>query len=191
MRATRCWPSSRSRSRGARSRPRRREAVCLVPRIRSLKPEHRQHRKVGRLTHRQYRLWVGMICEADDVGRLVAEPDQLRVTIFGYHPSVKTRDVSDDLAKLRELGSVRLYSHNGTLYADFPSWTEHQRIDHPSKSKLPEYNDSENAREDSRGLANNPGGSEGSGSEGSGSGRIGGGGALGLIRQPPPKGDLH
>ena len=45
----------------------------LMPRIRTLKPEHRQHRKVGALDHVSYRLWVGMILEADDEGRLVCE----------------------------------------------------------------------------------------------------------------------
>ena len=41
-----------------------------MPRIRTLKPEHRQHRKLGPLDHLTYRLWVGMILEADDAGRL-------------------------------------------------------------------------------------------------------------------------
>src|SRR3990167_10634608 len=125
MRATRCWPSSRSRSRGARSRPRRREAVCLVPRIRSLKPEHRQHRKVGRLTHRQYRLWVGMICEADDAGRLVADPGGLRVLIFGHHPDVTQADVDHDVAELARIGLIRVYAVAGTRYAVFPDWAVH------------------------------------------------------------------
>ena len=48
-----------------------------MPRIRSLKPEHKQHRRVGMLTDLQYRLWVGLITEADDDGRLVGNTSQL------------------------------------------------------------------------------------------------------------------
>jgi hypothetical protein len=108
-----------------------------MPRIRSLKPEHRQHRKVGGLDHATYRLWVGMICEADDEGRLVAEPEQLRVLIFGYHPTITAETVSDLLAGLQQTGLVRCYSVRNVPYLYFPSWNEHQKIDRPKPSKLP------------------------------------------------------
>ena len=56
----------------------------MPPRIRTIKPEHKQHRKVGQLTDFQYRLWVGLITEADDEGRLVGNAPQLRALIFPY-----------------------------------------------------------------------------------------------------------
>lgn len=112
-----------------------------VPRIRTLKPEHKQHRKVGMLTHRQYRLWVGMITEADDDGRLVADVAQLRALIFAYHPTVTVRHIADDLATLTASGLIRLYQSKQTAYADFPSWRDHQKLDraHYVASKLPSY----------------------------------------------------
>lgn len=109
-----------------------------MPRIRTLKPEHRQHRKIGPLTDRQYRLWVGMLCDADDHGRLVAEPEQLRVTIWGYHRRVTAAHVADDLGRLHDAGLVILYRAEGVLYAAFPSWKDHQKVDHPTDSRLPE-----------------------------------------------------
>ena len=121
----------------------------LVPRIRTLKPEHKTHRKVGPLTDRQYRLWIGMITEADDEGRLIAEPLQLRAMIFAYHPAVTARHVIDDLAFLSDRGLIRLYSIGDTGYADFPSWRDHQVIDRRQVSKLPPYQDSTTTREDS------------------------------------------
>lgn len=110
-----------------------------MPRIRSLKPEHKQHRKVGLLTHRQYRLWVGMVTEADDDGRLCAEAAQLRAVIFAYHPSVTVRHIADDLATIEALGLIRLYRVNDTSYAYFPSWRDHQKLDraHYVPSRLP------------------------------------------------------
>jgi HNH endonuclease len=109
----------------------------MAPRIRSLKPEHRQHRKVGRLTHLEYRLWVGMLCEADDAGRLVCDAEQLRVLIFGFRPEVTAEEIDDGADVLAKIGLLKLYRVGGVRYAAFPSWTDHQRIDHPSKSKLP------------------------------------------------------
>lgn len=125
-----------------------------MPRIRTLKPEHRQHRKIGRLSHLTYRLWVGMILEADDEGRLVCDPEQLRVTIFGYHPKVSRALVESSLGELQCAGLLKMYAAEGTEYAWFPSWHDHQRIDHATPSKLPAYDDSLNVRECSRGLAN-------------------------------------
>ena len=112
-----------------------------MPRIRTLKPEHRQHRKVGPLSHMDYRLWVGMILEADDDGRLVCDPPQLAALIFGYHHEVTPRLIEDSLNTLARLGLIRMYAHNGTRYADFPSWSDHQRINRPTLSKLPSYAD--------------------------------------------------
>ena len=113
-----------------------------MPRIRTLKPEHRQHRKVGPLSHADYRLWVGMILEADDEGRLVCDARQLGALIFGYHQDVTPVLIEDSLRTLATLRLIRLYVHNGTRYADFPSWGDHQRINRPTPSKLPPYDDS-------------------------------------------------
>lgn len=117
-----------------------------MARIRTLKPEHRTHRKVGRLTDREYRLWVGMICEADDEGRLVADVDQLRLLIFGYQPTVKNSQVRLALENLASIGLVKLYEASGALYACFPDWRHHQRIDRPRRSNLPSIKDSTNPR---------------------------------------------
>lgn len=117
-----------------------------MPRIRSLKPEHRTHRKVGRLSDRAYRLWVGMILEADDEGRLIADAGELRLLVFGYHPGVTDASIETSLEVLAKPRLIRLYTVNGTRYADFPSWRDHQRIDRPTPSRLPSYEDSTTAR---------------------------------------------
>lgn len=117
-----------------------------MPRIRTLKPEHRTHRKIGPLSHITYRLWVGMILEADDHGRLVCDAEQLRVTIFGYHPSVRRTIVEGSIQELATSGLLRLYAVEGVRYAWFPSWHDHQKIDRKQDSKLPPYTDSSNDR---------------------------------------------
>jgi hypothetical protein len=133
-----------------------------MPRIRSLKPEHKTHRKVGPLSDRQYRLWVGMITEADDEGRLVADAEQLRALIFAYQPRTTAAHIAADLDRLSAVGLIRLYVVNDTTYADLPSWRDHQRVERPSPSKLPPYcyssNDHRLLTEDS---VKTPAGSEG------------------------------
>lgn len=122
---------------------------CEVPRIRTLKPEAFQHRKVGRLSHIAFRLWVGMLCHADDYGRLVGDPDQLRVLLFAYHRGITACKVEEALREITALGLVTTYHNNGTRYVSFPSWFEHQKISHPTPSRLPSPDDSGNTPEDS------------------------------------------
>ncbi len=116
-----------------------------MPRIRTIKPEALQHRKVGRLSDREFRLWVAMLTQADDEGRLVADAGQLKLIAWGYHPRVTVKHVQDALQTISDLGLVRLYDVNGTGYACFPSWRDHQRIDKPSPSRLPAPINSTNA----------------------------------------------
>jgi hypothetical protein len=108
-----------------------------VPRIRSIKPEHRQHRKVGPLSDREFRLWISMISEADDAGRLVCDASQLRVQTWGYHPKVTTAQVEAALQQIAKVGLVAIYTVNKIRYAVFPSWKDHQHPKYPTPSKLP------------------------------------------------------
>jgi len=108
-----------------------------MPRIRSLKPEALQHRKVGRLSDRAFRLWLGMLTQADDAGRLIFDPESLRILCFGYHLKVKTHHVSEAINEILASGLVRMYTISGCYYVDFPSWSEHQVISKESPSFIP------------------------------------------------------
>src|SRR5688572_4480726 len=108
-----------------------------MPRIRSIKPEHKQHRKVGMLPNLEYRLWMGMITEADDEGRLVGNTAQLRALIFPYQAALTLEEVESALVHVAKTGLVRLYTVGKTRFIEFPSWKHHQRINRPTPSKLP------------------------------------------------------
>lgn len=108
-----------------------------MPRIRSLKPDHRTHRKVGKFSDRDYRLWVSMILEADDEGRLVVDADQLRVQTWPYHPRVTREHVETAINDIAAAGRVRLYEIDGVRYGLFPKWKDHQHPKYPSLSKFP------------------------------------------------------
>ena len=139
-----------------------------MPRIRTLKPEHKQHRKVGRLSDRAYRLWVGLITEADDEGRLVEDLPQFRALIFAYQ-DLSVKRVRAALAEILDTGLLTRYEVRGVPYLAFQSWHAHQVINKRRPSTLPPFpSDSRNGTgalpDDSR---MTPVGSEGSeGSEG-------------------------
>lgn len=146
-----------------------------MPRIRTIKPEHKQHRKVGQLSHFTYRLWVGLLTEADDEGRVVADPLQIRVVVFPYFPRITAAQIQAGLDEIARVGLGVMYIVAGVQYIVLPSYPDHQRISHPSKSKLPSPPIPEHSGglrsipEDSGGLHRDRKGSEGI-KEGKGSG---------------------
>src|SRR5262245_1461323 len=108
-----------------------------MPRIRTLKPEHKAHRKVGPLGHFDYRLWVGMLPAPANVGRPVAGPAQLRIIVFAYHPDVTVENVEAGLVRLADTALIHRYEVKNVRYAVFPSWHDHQVIDRWTPSTLP------------------------------------------------------
>ena len=108
-----------------------------MPRIRSIKPEHKSHRKVGRLSDRSYRLWIGLITEADDAGRLIEDLPQLRALVFGFQDRLTVAKVRTSLEEIEKAGLICRYSVNGIHYIALPSWLDHQRINRPTPSRIP------------------------------------------------------
>lgn len=108
-----------------------------MARVRMLWPDHRSHRKVGALDDRPYRTWIGMILEADDDGRVLVDPVELRTRIFAARPRVTIAHVKADVRTLARVGLIRLYQSAGIHYAHFPSWKDWQHPRYPTASKLP------------------------------------------------------
>jgi hypothetical protein len=108
-----------------------------VHKIRQLRPGHRQHRRVGRLSDREYLLWITMITLADDEGRLLGDAAHLRAAGWAYHPHVSVADVEAALQTLARDGLLTVYTVGPVRYAAFPSWKEHQKMGFPEKSRFP------------------------------------------------------
>lgn len=106
-------------------------------RIRSIKPEFWQSESVGRLTRDARLVFVGLWSLADDHGRFRADPRFIAGQLFPYDDD-GAKVVSRALASLREEGCVVLYESEASHYGAIPGWSRHQKIDRPSKSRLPE-----------------------------------------------------
>jgi hypothetical protein len=119
-------------------------------RIRSIKPEFPQSEMIGRLSRDARLLFIQLWTVLDDDGRARASSRMLASLLYPYDDDAPAL-IDGWLRELEAQGAVRLYVIDGKHYLDVPKWLKHQKIDHPSKSKIPPY--SKNAREVSRTLA--------------------------------------
>ncbi len=99
-----------------------------------MKPEWIEDEVIAGLEHDTLRLWFGMFSLADDEGRLRAAPDYLEGNIFWGKPC---DDIGACLRELTLKSLMVLYEHHGQQYAVLPSFLKHQKIDHPTESRLP------------------------------------------------------
>ena len=84
--------------------------------------------KLAALSDFEFRLWVGLITQADDAGRGDARPAYIKGHVFPFRERVTTKDISAALHALAAVSCVTLYTVGGRPYYSFPSWAKHQRI---------------------------------------------------------------
>lgn len=116
-----------------------------MARIRTIKPEALQHRKVGPLSDRTFRLWVALLTQADDDGRLVEDARSLRALVWGYQSRVVVAAVEEALSELATAGLIHRYTAGGQAILEMQDWHDHQRVrgtSHYNPSKWPSYKDS-------------------------------------------------
>jgi len=151
-----------------------------MARIRSIKPEFWAIEAVGRVSRDARILFLGLQNFADDESRFRASPRLLAGQIFPYDDDAAGL-MPGWLGELEEAGCIELYRVGADTFGWIPGWSDHQRIDKPSKSKLPEpvtpqeklfARIREPSSEDSRGTptppAKNSSGREGKGRESKG-----------------------
>lgn len=119
-----------------------------MARIRTIKPEIWMSSDfvaldpIGKLT------FIALISAADDMGRLKTDARHLtEVFVRG----ARVPSVQKQLDLMQELGMIVQYSVVLNHYISVCNWNSHQKVDHPSPSRIPEPPTS---RESSRGLAN-------------------------------------
>ena len=119
-----------------------------MARIRTVKPEFWTDEKLTECSLAARLLFIGTWNFADDQGRAEYSPKRLKMQIFPAD-DVDVEVLADELAVH---GLLRMYEADGHRYFYIPNFSKHQRVDHPSASKIPAPPDSECTRECSRGL---------------------------------------
>ncbi len=113
-----------------------------MARIRTIKPEIWQDPKIGTLSHGGRLTYIGLITQADDDGRLEYHPRMLRSRLFLWDDDVTDDTVDGWVAEVEATGMIRRYSRNGNTYVDIPNYPKHQKIDKPTPSSIPPFDES-------------------------------------------------
>ncbi len=124
-----------------------------MQRIRTIKPDFWESENLSRVSRDARLLFIGLFNCCDDSGRTRAASRILASRIFPYDDDAKDK-IKVWLAELERVKCIRLYVVDGETYLDIPKWLAHQKIDRPSQSKLPSFDEaSTHPREDSRNVA--------------------------------------
>jgi len=108
-----------------------------VARIRTIKPEFPQSESMGRVSRDARLCFIQLWTIADDAGRLRGNSRMLASLLYPYDDDAK--DLMDGwLTELEGEGCIDRYQCDGATYIQINAWTEHQKIDKPSQSKIPE-----------------------------------------------------
>lgn len=111
-----------------------------MPRIRTIKPEFPQSESVGRLSREARLLFLLLFTLVDDAGRTRAASRLLASLLYPYD-SDATSLIDGWLEELEAADAVRRYQAKGSTYLEIINWSVHQKIDRPSKSRLPSFDE--------------------------------------------------
>lgn len=109
-----------------------------MARIRTVKPEFFESVSLAQVSRDARLTFIGLFTLADDYGRMRYLPKKITGALYPLDPDVDDADVHDWVCELERVGCVRRYSVDGYEYLELPGWAEHQRIDRPSSSRVPE-----------------------------------------------------
>jgi hypothetical protein len=109
-----------------------------MARIRSIKPEFWDDRRLAKRTSRDARLlYIGLWNLADEHSRLNGDPQWLKGQIFSFDDDIDAKTVAGLLDELDTAGRIVRYDHDGDPYIFLPFLARHQRLEPKVKSRLP------------------------------------------------------
>lgn len=111
-----------------------------MARIRTIKPQFWRSPDIMQLDYFQRLLYIGLWNLADDEGRGVYSPASIAadlfLTEFSLSPQGTITDVSNAFTKYRQLDMVVIYEWEGREYYQIVKWSDHQRINRKTASKI-------------------------------------------------------
>ena len=118
-------------------------------RIRTIKPEFPQSESIGRLSRDARLLFIQIWTLVDDEGRTRGNATMLASLLYPYDTDAVGL-IEGWTQELEGEGCIARYRVGKDSYVQVTNWRDHQKIDKPSKSKLPPPSQgSANPREDS------------------------------------------
>lgn len=86
-------------------------------------------------------VFIGLFSIADDEGRGKASPAYIKAVLFPYNDDLRIADVEKALLEISSKMSVIFYSCDENKYYTLTSWNRWQKIDKPSESQIPIYDE--------------------------------------------------
>lgn len=111
-----------------------------MARIRTIKPEFFTSLTIADLTPERRLTFIGLWTHVDDEGRCVDDPRLIKAALWPLDDRTAA-DVEADLQALTEASLITRYTLNRKRYMAVTGWREHQKINRPTKSKLPAPDD--------------------------------------------------
>lgn len=112
-----------------------------MARIRTIKPEFPQSESMGRVSREARLAFILLWTLADDEGRLRGNSRMLASLLFPYDDDAPSL-IDVWLGELEAEGCLHRYKIDGNSYVQIANWLIHQKIDKPSRSKIPEFDES-------------------------------------------------
>jgi hypothetical protein len=142
-----------------------------VARIRTIKPEFPHSESMGRVSREARLCFVLLWTIADDLGRLRGNSRLLASLLYPYDKDAQ--DLMEGwLTELETEKCIRRYEVNGDKYIEVCNWLTHQKIDKPSKSKIPPFAESSRALANPREVSSGDQGSKDQGPKDQGKDRV-------------------
>lgn len=115
-----------------------------MARIRTIKPGFFSSLSIAELPIPTRLTFIGLWTYVDDEGRGVDDARLIKAALWPLDDNYTTKKVEADLVMLATKGRIVRYEHGGRRYLAVvkSSWKEHQRIDKPQDSILPDVEDS-------------------------------------------------
>ena len=109
-----------------------------MARIRSDKPEAYQSETLAEISLAAERTFKGMATITDDRGRLADKPAQINGELWSMRGNHTKDDLESELGEMVAVDLVcRYVGCDGKRYLHLVKWDQHQKIDRPSRSRLP------------------------------------------------------
>ncbi len=93
--------------------------------------------KLGTIPATARLLFMGLISNADDDGRLPGHPALIKSQIFPYDIDISHEQVEEWMKLLKELDIIQIYSVSNQTYIQINNFSKHQTISRPTPSKYP------------------------------------------------------
>lgn len=106
-------------------------------RIRSIKPEFFTSDSVARLSIRARLTWIGLWTYVDDGGCGDGRIRVIHGALYPVDDQTNVEDLERDLVELEKYKRIIRYEVAGKPYVAITNWSEHQKINRPSRSVFP------------------------------------------------------